>query len=57
MTKISVVIPCYYSEKNITDVVEETIKEFDKLNNYCCEFILVNDGSDDGTFEKNFTTG
>ena len=52
MTKISVVIPCYYSEKNITDVVEETIKEFDKLNNYCCEFILVNDGSDDGTFEK-----
>lgn len=52
MNKISVVIPCYYSEKTITDVVEETIKEFKKISNYCCEFILVNDGSDDGTFEK-----
>ena len=52
MIKISVVIPCYYSEKNITEVVEESIKEFDKLNNYDYEFILVNDGSNDGTFRE-----
>lgn len=52
MTKISVIIPCYYSENTITDVVEETIKEFKKINNYSYEFILVNDGSDDGTYKK-----
>lgn len=52
MTKISVIIPCYYSEKTITDVVEETIREFEKMNNYAYEFILVNDGSDDSTFDR-----
>ncbi len=52
MIKISVVIPCYYSEKNITEVVEQTIDEFNKFNNYSCEFILINDGSDDGTYRK-----
>lgn len=52
MTKISVIIPCYYSENTITDVVEETIREFEKMNNYAYEFILVNDGSDDSTFDR-----
>ncbi len=52
MIKISVIIPCYYSEKNITEVVEQTIEEFNKFNNYSCEFILVNDGSNDGTYSK-----
>lgn len=52
MTKISVIIPCYFSEKTITDVVEETIREFEKMNNYAYEFILVNDGSDDSTFDR-----
>ena len=50
MTKISVVIPCYYSEKTIASVVESTIEEFKKLKKYQYEFILVNDGSEDGTF-------
>lgn len=50
MTKISVVIPCYYSEGTITDVLEQTIKEFETMEQYCCEFVLVNDGSTDGTF-------
>ena len=45
--KISVVIPCYYSEKSIAAVVQKTAAE---LNEYCnYEFVLVNDGSDDGT--------
>lgn len=52
MIKISVVIPCYYSEETINDVVEKTIEEFEKMQSYCCEFILVNDGSNDGTFER-----
>ena len=52
MTKISVVIPCYCSEKVICDVVEETINEFNKLSSYTYEFVLVNDGSDDNTFTE-----
>ena len=45
--KISVVIPCYYAEKSIAGVVEKTAEELDKYCDY--EFVLVNDGSDDGT--------
>ena len=48
--KISVVIPCYYSEKSIADVVMQTAAEFDRKNEYDYEFILVNDGSQDGTY-------
>ena len=49
-SKISIVIPCYNSEKTIEDVIEETrshIKE--KLGGYDYEFILVNDCSSDDT--------
>lgn len=46
--KISVVIPCYYAEKSIAEVVEKTAEELDKYGDY--EFVLVNDGSDDGTY-------
>ena len=49
---ISVVIPCYYSEKTIAKVVELTVEEFNKRNEYQCEFVLVNDGSTDGTYEQ-----
>ncbi len=47
---ISIVIPCYYSEKTISKVVEMTIAEFDKREDCQCEFVLVNDGSTDGTY-------
>lgn len=49
---ISVIIPCYNSEKTILEVVEKTIKQFkeDGLEQY--EFVLVNDYSIDNTFEK-----
>ena len=50
--KISVVIPCYYAEKSILQVVEETTAEFEKTGRYDYEFILVNDGSADRTYEK-----
>ncbi len=49
---VSVVIPCYYSEKTIRKVVEMVMAEFDKNEGYECEFVLVNDGSTDGTFEE-----
>ena len=48
--KISVVIPCYYAEKSIAGVVEKTAEELDKYCDY--EFVLVNDGSDDGTYSE-----
>lgn len=49
---ISIVIPCYYSEKTIRKVVELVIDEFDKNDGYECEFVLVNDGSTDGTYSE-----
>lgn len=49
---VTIVIPCYYSEKTIEKVVEMTIDEFRKTEEYQCEFVLVNDGSSDGTYEK-----
>ena len=48
--KISVIIPCYYSEKSIADVVKLTAAEFDRTNKYDYEFVLVNDGSEDNTY-------
>lgn len=49
---VSIVIPCYYSEKTIRRVVELVMAEFGKNEGYECEFVLVNDGSKDGTFEE-----
>lgn len=49
---VSIVIPCYYSEKTIRKVVELVMAEFDKNEGYECEFVLVNDGSKDGTFDE-----
>ena len=49
---ISIVIPCYYSEKTISKVVEMVMEEFEKNDGYECEFVLVNDGSKDGTFDE-----
>lgn len=49
---ISIVIPCYYSEKTIHKVVDMVRDEFNKNEGYECEFVLVNDGSTDGTFDE-----
>ena len=51
---ISIVIPCYCSEKTITSVVDEVIGEFDKQSEYDYEIILVNDFSKDKTKEVIF---
>lgn len=49
---ISFVIPCYYSEKTIRKEVEAVMEQFKMRDGYECEFILVNDGSKDGTFSE-----
>lgn len=48
---VSVVIPCYNSEHSIREVVELTLEEFEHIEGYDCEFVLVNDHSADNTFE------
>ena len=48
---ISIVVPCYYSEKTLPDLVRMVTEEFKKNPGYECEFILVNDGSKDGTYQ------
>ena len=47
---VSIVIPCYNSEHTIGKVVELAIEEFQKLKDYECEFVLVNDYSRDDTW-------
>lgn len=49
--RISVVIPCYRSEKTLPTVVEETISMLNQRKPIDYEIILVNDGSPDNTFE------
>lgn len=49
--RVSVVIPCYYSEKTIGKVVSLTRKEL-QAKGWETEFILVNDGSKDQTFQQ-----
>lgn len=49
--KLSVVIPCYNSEKNIGDVINKDIQIFNELNIEEYEFILVNDHSPDNTWD------
>lgn len=48
---ISFVIPCYYSENTIDKEVEAIIEQFEANDGYECEFVLVNDGSKDSTFD------
>ncbi len=50
--KISIVIPCYYAEQSIAGVVKQTAMELDKYEKYRYEFILVNDGSKDATYDE-----
>jgi len=49
---ISFVIPCYYSENTIRREVEAIIEQFEQREGYEYEFVLVNDGSTDGTIDE-----
>lgn len=48
---ISIVIPCYRSEKSITYVVDSIEETMKKHTEFDYEVILVNDGSPDNTFQ------
>lgn len=50
-TELSIVIPCYNSERDIPAVVEQTVTELDRLGVDSYEFILINDDSRDGTYK------
>jgi glycosyltransferase involved in cell wall biosynthesis len=48
---VSIVIPCYNSEHTIGRVVDLCMEEFEQMDGYECEMILVNDYSRDRTYE------
>lgn len=50
MKKLSFVIPCYYSEKTIGNVVSRIVSTVKENGHYDYEIICVNDGSKDGTY-------
>ena len=52
MKKISIIIPAYNEEKNLTAIHQKLQNVFSKLSNYSYEIIFVNDGSKDNTQEK-----
>ena len=49
---LSIVIPCYNSEKTIRKVVELSMKEISAMEGWKVEFILVNDYSRDRTMDE-----
>lgn len=51
MSKVSFVIPCYASEKNIAAVISEVEDAMEQIGKYQWEFVLVNDCSPDNTFD------
>ena len=51
-TKISVVIPVFNSSEIIPELVERLKATFDNLSNYGFELIMVNDGSEDKSWEE-----
>ena len=50
MLKLSIVIPCYNEEKNISLFMETCIKTFN--DSIKIEYIFINDGSKDKTWES-----
>lgn len=51
MKKVSVVVPMYYEEKVVDECYSRLKKVFEELKDYEYEFIFVNDGSKDKTYE------
>ena len=49
MDKISIIVPCYNEEKALPDFYRETTRATESIENTECEFIFVDDGSQDHT--------
>lgn len=52
MKKLAIIIPVYNEEKNITKLIFDWSKEVTKKCKYKFNFIIINDGSTDGTHNK-----
>jgi len=52
MEKISIIIPCFNEENTITRLLELISIQTNKITNYNFEVILINDASNDKTYEK-----
>ena len=49
--RITFIVPAYNEENNIRRFHEETNKTLRGLNNYTCEFVFIDDGSNDSTWQ------
>ena len=52
MNKISVIIPCYYNELNIEPTTQKILNIESQLQDAVFEFVMIDDGSKDGTWKK-----
>ena len=50
MKKLSIIVPIYYNELNIPGLLERLVALKDRIHNYDFEFIFVDDGSEDASF-------
>ena len=48
---ITIIVPAYNEENNIRRFYEETNKTLRGLDNYTCEFVFIDDGSNDSTWQ------
>ena len=48
---ISIVVPCYNSEKTVETLTDQCFEAFEAMPGYECEVVLVNDYSRDGTWD------
>ena len=52
MNDLSIVIPCFNEENNISEIVKQLELIIEQNKDLNIEFILINNGSKDGTLEK-----
>lgn len=52
MKKISVIIPCYNEENTILKIIDSVYKQRLNNKNFEYEIIVINDGSNDSSYEK-----
>lgn len=52
MKKVDIIVPCYNEESGVDMFYEETSKIVNKIQGYTFQYIFIDDGSRDKTFEK-----
>lgn len=50
--RIDVIVPCYNEEDSLDAFYQESSREFSKIDGYEFHYILIDDGSTDGTLDK-----